>query len=818
MNYNTHLIWSRQPASEWAEGYPIGNGRFGAMVLGDPLRERVALNHDRLWRNFWSFQEHHTASDLPELRRLIAAGKWDDAHDLLITKIPVTGQALYLNPFVPACDLGIYPCHGKDEAAEYQRSLNLDEAIAEVAYVAGGVRYRRECFTSWPAGVIVIRLSASQAGRVRGEVTLSRLLDPDCEVTGSSKLGEVVLEGRFEEGVRFACVARMLQRGGRLTGGRTSYQSPAGAIPPKDRNGLQFIFREKDYPHDPRGVSTGFDCADEVLLLVALATEAESADDPVGWCRNKLNAVPADFKTLRAEHVRDHQRLYRRVTLDLGSPREGDPTEDLILEARASGSSSPALIEQLFNLGRYLAIASGRPAPADQPAKAPINLQGIWNQDRRPAWDCDYHLDLNLEMCYWPLSMVHLEELLPPLADWFLSLLPQARRAAQDLYGCRGAYWSGVCDLREVGNIDDLCFGWTGAGAWVAQILWHHWEYSGDRAFLRDQLYPVLKEIGQFYEDYLVADPQGQLVPVPSASPEMGIKGRKRYSALASPSTIDLELIRETFAHRLAASEALGVDAELRGKWSEILGKVPLPPIDARGCLQEWMLKHEPIDIGHRHRSPLVGVCPGDRITREETPDDEAAARKLLALRQSSRATTCALACAWDAQLLARFHEGDAAREELDRIVRTWLIDNGLLSICDWHDDAATLNWFPGRKVFQIEASLGLMAAIAEMLFQDRRGLLRLLPALPGIWPKGQITGLRGRGGFEVDLSWEEGRLLEATIRSLRGERCRVKSVTTPDGLEVCRREQRIESVYETGVTQFHTQPGEIYVLRPKSR
>lgn len=806
---SSHIIWSEKSAEEWAEGYPIGNGRLGGMVLGDPLRERISLNHDRLWRNFWTFQEHHTASDLPELRRLCTTGKWDEAHDLLIRKIPVSSQALYLNPFVPACDLGIYPYHGSDTITEYSRILDMDTAIVEVSYVAEGIRYQREYFSSWPAGVMVIRLSASQAGRIRGEITLSRLLDPDCNVHGSSKLGEVVLEGTFEEGIRFAAVVRVVQRGGRLTGGRREYQPPAGTMPPKDINGpFPFIFRERDYPHDPIGVSTCFDCADEVLLLVVIATEDESAGELVGWCRDKLNAIPPDFEKLRLEHVRDHQQLYRRVSLDLTSQEEAIP----IIHA------SPALFERVFHMGRYLAITSGRPPAPTQPPKAPINLQGIWNQDRRPAWDCDYHLDLNLEMCYWPLNMANLEELLPPVADWILSLLPQARRAALDLYGCHGAYWIGVCDLRHVGNQDDLGFGWTGAGAWVAQILWHHWEYSGDRVFLRDKIYPLLKEIGQFYEDYLIENHQGQLVPVPSASPEMGIKGRKRYSALSSPATIDLELIREVFSHLLTASQILELDGDKRNRWSEIISKVPMPVINKDGCLQEWLENHEPIDPNHRHRSPFVGMCPGDRITAENTPEYQTAIRKLLAIRQSNRDTTCSLACVWDAQILARLYEGDAALQELSLVARTWLIDNLLLSICDYHENATTLNWFPGRKVFQIEASIGIVASIAEMLFQDRQGLLRLLPALPKAWSKGQIKGLRSRGGFEVDLVWEEGRLVEADIRSLRGERCRVKSFTTAGELEVRCQGQRHPYNYESGITEFHTQSGESYVLRPGGR
>lgn len=815
---NKHDIWSAEPAGEWAEGYPIGNGRLGGMVLGYPLQERVALNHDRLWRNFWSVQDHRTACDIPAFRQLVGEGRWDEAHDLLLKKIPVTSQALYVNPFVPACDLGIYPFHGSDEVSDYRRELSLDRAICTVSYQAGEVRYTREYFSSPVHGAIVIRLSASQAGRVRGEVALSRLLDPDCDVIGTSSLGEVILEGCFEEGVRFATVIRVLQRGGRLTGGRKEYLPPQGPMPGRDINGPQFIFRDKDYPHEPVGVSTCFDCADEVLLLVVTGTEDEAGADLVGWCRSRLNAIPFDFDLIRDEHLKAHQALYRRSTLELSYEDLGaDSVRDFISNVREGGRMSPLLIEKMYHFGRYLAITSGRPMAAEAVAKAPINLQGLWNQDRRPPWDSDYHLDLNLQMCYWSLSMANLGELIPPVADWFLSLLPEARHMAKDLYGCRGAVWAGVCcDLRHVGNTDDLLFGWTGAGAWVCQILWHHWEYSGDLDFLRDKLYPLLKEIGLFYSDFLVEDEQGRLVPVPSASPEMGVKGRKRFSILSTPSTMDLELIREVFDHLIMASELLEVDADQRAPWSAIFSKVPLPPLDADGCLKEWMGDHDPLDVGHRHRSPLIGVCSSDRITEEDTPEESRSSRKLLVQRQSNRETICAFACVWDAQLLARYYEGDAALKELGFVTESWLIDNMLLSICDWREDAKTLNWFPGRKVFQIEASLGAVAAIAELVFQDRRGLLRLLPALPSDLSTGRMTGLRGRGGFEVSLVWACAALVEAEIISLRGEVCRVKSFTTKSALEVWLGDVRHEAIFENGVTNFCTQRGQKYVLRPK--
>ncbi len=808
-----HVIWSHKPAGEWAEGYPIGNGRIGGMVLGDPLCDRVGLNHDRLWRNFWSYQEHHTAEIMPEIRRLCLEGKWDDAHDLLLTRIPASGAALYVNPMVPACDLGIYPFHGSDPISDYQRQLDMDTGIVTLSYTAGGIRYTREYFSSWPEGVMVIRLSAGQAARIRGEVTLSRLLDPDCVVTGNSKLGEVVLQGEFEEGVRFATVVRVVQHGGRLTGGRTEYQPPAGQMPPKDLNGLQFIFREKDPPGPPMGVSTCFDCADEVLLLAAIGTEDESSD-PLTWCREKLASVPADFSKLSGEHMRDHQQFYRRVSLNLVSRPEAIPADELVKKACDTGTASPALIEKLFNIGRYTAIASGRPAAKGQPSSAPITLQGIWNQDRHPAWDCDYHLDLNLEMCYWPLEMVNLPEFIEPVTDWIDNVMPEARLAAKDLFGCRGAHMCGVADLRHLGNVDDLCFGWVGSGGWVGQMLWHHWEYTVDMDFLRTKLYPFLKEVGQFYEDVLIEDRQGRLIPVPSDSPEMGIKGRKQpYSSISSPSTIDLELIHEVFTHLLISGQLLGLDSEKRNKWNRILEKLPMPVINQDGVLQEWMEDHEPIDPGHRHRSHFISFCPGDRMTRETTPEYIEPIRKALNIRQQAgRDRGCSLTWTWDAQILARLYEGDLALKEISFTVSNHVMDNLLMSLLDWRETATTLNWFR-RKLFQLEASIQCVAAITELFFQDRRGLLRILPAVPGVLPEGQIKGLRARGGFEVDISWSKGRLVDARITSLRGGACRVKVFNLVGEFEVIADHQRLMSS-QNGMAEFDTQIGKQYLLR----
>jgi alpha-L-fucosidase 2 len=810
-----NVIWSCKPAGEWAEGYPIANGRIGAMVLGRIMNDRIGLNHDLLWRRFWSFQEHHTASDLPEIRRLCAEGKWDDAHDIILRKIPFTGNALYLNPFVPAADLGIYPSHGSAGIKGYKRQLDLDAGITEIEYTVNEIKYKREYFCSFPEGILVIRLSCERAGVLGGEVTLSRLLDPDCVVTGSSRPGEIILKGEFEEGVSFAAAVRIIQHGGRLSAGKTSYIPPAGEMPPKDLCGLQFIFRSKEEPPGPFGLSSCYDSADEVLILLSISTDDGTAEDPVGDCLRKLYAAGTDFQKLKKEHISDHRKIYRRTNLKLCDASDDIPTDVLLQDGYGNETIHPLLYEKLFNMGRYLAITSGRPQPEGQVQKSPINLQGIWNQDRRPAWDCDYHLDLNLEMCYWPLELVNLGELVPPLMDWAERLSDQGRRAAADLYGCRGVLLGAVNDKENIGNIDNIVFCWTGASAWIAQILWMHWEYSGDEIFLRNRLYPFLKSVAEFYEDFLITDEKGRLVPCPSGSPEMNIKGRKLWSLLSSPSTIDLELIREVFTDLLDASEILGIDISKRKTWTEILEKVPLPFINKDGMLCEWLEEHEPGDPGHRHRSNLIGLCPGDRITLEDAPEYFHGAKKALEERHNyGRERTQSLSLSWDAQIFARLYEAEEAIKQLNIMVQTNVTDNLLITCNDWKGSGKGLSWFAGTKVYQIEASICTVASISEMIFQDRRGLLRFLPALPKQWNEGYVTGLRARGGFEVDIEWRDNRLHTARITSLRANRCRLKVFGTVKRPRITCSGSEIDFVY-TGerIIEFDTDMNKSYIL-----
>ena len=809
-----NIIWSKKPASEWSEGYPVGNGRLGGMVLGAVQRERISLNHDLLWRKFWSFQEHKTASEIKKIRELTLQGEWDKAEELLQQKIPASGNAIYLNPYVPAGDLYINLRHGKKTVTDYKRVLNMDKGIVEVMYQVDNVKFTREIFTSWKYGVMATHLTTNRAGMLTGEVSLSRLLDPECEVTGYSTQDKVILKGKFEEGREFAIAVKVIQRGGRLTIGRKELIQNKSEMPKKDF-GLRYVFSTNETFGKDDGASTFFDTSDEVLIILAISVddEFEKGVDLVKKTIEKLDKVTQGYESLKDEHIQDFQKIYNRVSFNLGEEKPAIPTDSLLKKSVDENTASPALLEKMFNLSRYLAISSGRPQPAGQLSKAPINLQGIWNQDRRPAWDCDYHFDGNVEMCYWPLDMLNLGDLMIPLMDWVELLKEGGQKAAKDLYGAKGIAFGIVADNKNIGNFDNICFPWTGGAAWVAQILWQHWEYSNDLTYLKNHLFPYMVEIGKFYEDFLVEDRNGFLVPSLSASPEMAIAGRKPQSFLSSASSMDLELIHDLFGHLIEAGTLLKADPLMIKKWKTLVSRVPLPRIMADGSLGEWLEEHPMADPGHRWRSLLVGLCPGDRISVENTKEyADAAYKAILKRHETGRKMTSSESFVWDAQLLTRLNKGEESYDELVRMCRVHVLDNLLIACNDWSGERGGLAWFKGIKLVQIDASLFLGSAIAEMIFQDRQELFRFLPALPANLLHGKVHGLRARGGFEVGLQWARGKLIEANIVSFDGKPCHIKE-SGFDRITITCEGKVVKYTRNNGIITFDTARGQKYQL-----
>jgi alpha-L-fucosidase 2 len=723
------VLWYDQPATDWeSQALPIGNGALGATVYGGIAQEHLQFNEKSLWSGGPGADPAYTGGNWESPRPTALA----EARKAILEKGPQQPEAMAALLGQPKRAYGSYQSFGDvyldgaepAEVKDYRRELDISRALSRVGYVADGVRYTRESFVSHPDGVVVVRVSADRPGAVS---FTTRLTSPHQKSTVSVSNGRLTLAGKLaDNGMALEAQLLVRNQGGSRTDSAAGVAvSGADSVTLVLAAGTDYVHRYPDYvglpPHQRVGATVD-------------------------------SAARKSFDELLARHERDYGALYDRVALDIGQQVPQVPTDKLLAAYTGGPSAADRALEALFfNYGRYLLVSSSRPG------SLPANLQGVWNPYSSAPWSSDYHVNINLQMNYWPAEVTNLGETTPPLFDFIDRLRPRGRETAKTMFGAGGFVLHNETNTFDFTGVHDwpTAFWFPESAAWLSRHLWEHYEFTQDRAFLREKAYPILRDAAQFWLDSLVADPRdGKLVAVPSYSPEHG-----PYTAGAAMSQ---QVVWDLFTNVLDAGEALGGDRGFRAKVAEARAKLdPGLRVGSWGQLQEWKEDlDDPADT-HRHVSHLYGLHPGRQISPLSTPELAAAAEKSLTAREGGgSAGAPGWSRAWKANFWARLLKGESAFAAFRDQLRFQTLPN----LWDNHPP------------FQIDGNFGATAAVAEMLVQSQTGTVHLLPALPSAWSSGRVDGLRARGAFTVGATWREGQAVELRLCADRGGQVTMKN------------------------------------------